>query len=264
MRSLRSRWRAGSIPQILITLPVAHRRDRACSHALPGGNGAVQRPAVCLPVDPVCGILRLTAPHIRRTVQRTARCRNPAGSHALDCQVAPGSACHLPCHRYCPPLYGVAIDLGTTTVVGCLARLDTGAILATASSLNRQITYGEELLTRIGYSGSPAGLATLQRAAVSSINDIIETLARTAGISRTDILDTCIAGNTVMNHLLCGINPRYLELADAPVSRSPIQKTARDLGLAVHPDAGGTAFPMSAGSWGGCDRGHDYGRDAYV
>ena len=68
--------------------------------------------------------------------------------------------------RYCAiapakgarPLYGVAIDLGTTTVVGCLARLDTGEILATGSALNRQITYGEELLTRIGYAGSPGGL----------------------------------------------------------------------------------------------------------
>ena len=142
-----------------------------------------------------------------------------------------------------PPLYGVALDLGTTTVVGCLARLDTGAILATASSLNRQITYGEELLTRIGYAGTPAGLATLQRAAVRSINDVIESLVRTAGISSTDVLDSCIAGNTVMIHLLCGINPRYLELAGAPVSRSPIQKTARDLGLAVHPDAGVYCLP---------------------
>jgi len=141
------------------------------------------------------------------------------------------------------PLYGVAIDLGTTTVVGCLARLDTGAILATGSALNRQITYGEELLTRIGYAGSPGGLATLQKAAVASANEVIDSLVRTAGISSTDIFDVCIAGNTVMNHLICGIDPRYLDLANAPVSRVPIQKTAQEIGLAVHPGAGVYCLP---------------------
>ncbi len=135
------------------------------------------------------------------------------------------------------PLYGVAVDLGTTTVVGCLARLDTGEILATASALNRQITYGEELLTRIGYASVPAGLKTLQKAAAGSINDVIGTLALNAGIQRAAIVDVCIAGNTVMNHLLCSLDPRYLELADATVSRAPIRKTSQETGLDVHPVA---------------------------
>ncbi len=141
------------------------------------------------------------------------------------------------------PMYGVAIDLGTTTVVGCLARLDTGEILATGSALNRQITYGEELLTRIGYSASPAGVATLQKAAATSINDVIGTLALNAGIERTAIIDLCLAGNTVMNHLLCGLDPRYLELADAPVSRAPLIRTAQEIGIAVHPAAGVYCLP---------------------
>ena len=140
-------------------------------------------------------------------------------------------------------MYGVAIDLGTTTVVGCLARLDTGEILATGSALNRQITYGEELLTRIGYSASPAGVATLQKAAATSINDVIGTLALNAGIERTAIIDLCLAGNTVMNHLLCGLDPRYLELADAPVSRAPLIRTAQEIGIAVHPAAGVYCLP---------------------
>jgi uncharacterized 2Fe-2S/4Fe-4S cluster protein (DUF4445 family) len=141
------------------------------------------------------------------------------------------------------PLYGVAIDLGTTTVVGCLVRLDTGEIVATGSTLNRQITYGEELLTRIGYASSPAGLSMLQKAATRSINDVIGTLSLASGVKNTDIFDICIAGNTVMNHLLCGLDPRYLELIDAPVSRVPIQKTAQEIGLMVHPDAGVYCLP---------------------
>ena len=135
------------------------------------------------------------------------------------------------------PLYGVALDLGTTTVVGCLARLDTGEILATASALNRQITYGEELLTRIGYAASPQGCAALQKAAVTSIGDVVSTLALNAGIGQAAIIDLCVAGNTVMNHLLCGMDVQYLELADAPVSRAPLVRKARDLGIAVHPAA---------------------------
>ena len=134
-------------------------------------------------------------------------------------------------------LYGVAIDLGTTTVVGCLVRLDTGEILATASTLNRQITYGEELLTRIGYAASPAGLATLQKAAAAAVNDVIGTLALQAGIGRTAIFALSLAGNTVMNHLLCGLDPHYLELTDAEVSRAPLLRTARELGLDIHPAA---------------------------
>ncbi len=229
-------------PQILITLPATpagiepavmrYRVETAPSHGLPFASRSIRfagysglRPRIS---DEQYNAL-LAAETPQEATISTAR------SPPAVLVISPADTA--------PPLYGVALDLGTTTVVGCLARLDTGAILATASSLNRQITYGEELLTRIGYASTPAGLATLQRAAVRSINDVIESLVRTAGISSTDVLDSCIAGNTVMNHLLCGINPRYLELADAPVSRSPIQKTARDLGLAVHPDAGVYCLP---------------------
>ena len=141
------------------------------------------------------------------------------------------------------PLYGIAVDLGTTTVVGCLARLDTGAIMATASALNRQITYGEELLTRIGFGSTAAGRSTLQKAAAGSINDVIRTLCRNAGIEPDDVLDVCVAGNTVMNHLLCGIDPRPLELSDAPVNRVPLRRTAREIGIAVHPGAGVYCLP---------------------
>jgi uncharacterized 2Fe-2S/4Fe-4S cluster protein (DUF4445 family) len=134
------------------------------------------------------------------------------------------------------PLYGVAADLGTTTVVGCLVNLATGEIEETASTLNRQITYGEELITRIGYSGMRDGLATLQRAAAGSVREIISQLTGRAGIRPTDIADITVAANTVMNHLLCGIEPDYLEMANAPVPRRPILKKAAEIGLEAGPD----------------------------
>lgn len=135
------------------------------------------------------------------------------------------------------PMYGVAIDLGTTTVVGCLVNLATGEIIETGATLNRQITYGEELITRIGYSDNPEGLETMHKAAIASVKTVIEQLTRISGIAMTDIWDICVAGNTVMNHLFCAIDPRYLEMANAPVSRVPIITKASDVGLHLHPSA---------------------------
>ena len=128
-------------------------------------------------------------------------------------------------------LYGVAIDLGTTTVAGCLANLETGEILATGSALNRQIPYGEELVTRIGYARSAEPRSILQRAAVGSINAVIQEMTSSAGISTSEIADVTVAGNTVMIHLLCNMDPRYLELADAAVSREPATGAVEEIGL---------------------------------
>jgi len=135
------------------------------------------------------------------------------------------------------PRYGIAFDLGTTTVVGCLVNLANGEILTTGSTLNRQITYGEEVLTRIGFAKNPEGLNTLSRAAADSINSIIATMLQETGIPQKDAVCITVGANTVMNHLLCGIDPAYLDMANADVVRSPVIRKASDLGLAVHPNA---------------------------
>jgi uncharacterized 2Fe-2S/4Fe-4S cluster protein (DUF4445 family) len=129
------------------------------------------------------------------------------------------------------PLYGVAIDLGTTTVAGCLTDLETGEILATGSALNRQIPYGEELVTRIGFARSPEQRNVLQRAAIGSINAVIRQMVSSACVASTDIADVTIAGNTVMIHLLCNMDPRYLELVDAAVPREPAIGQVTEIGL---------------------------------
>lgn len=129
------------------------------------------------------------------------------------------------------PLYGVAIDLGTTTVAGCLVILETGEILTTGSSLNRQIPYGEELVTRIGYARSHEQRNVLQRAAVGSINAVIREMTSASGVTSSDIADVTVAGNTVMIHLLCNRDPRYLEMTDAAVSREPLTGAVSEIGL---------------------------------
>jgi uncharacterized 2Fe-2S/4Fe-4S cluster protein (DUF4445 family) len=134
-------------------------------------------------------------------------------------------------------LYGVALDLGTTTVAGVLINLATGAVLAEASAMNRQIMYGEELLTRIAYAKTPAGLKHLQNAAVESINEVIGRLASMAQIPVSFVIDLCIAGNTVMSHLLLGLDTRKLEQPNPDISRSPVVTGARSLHIESHPNA---------------------------
>ena len=133
--------------------------------------------------------------------------------------------------------YGLAIDLGTTTVVGVLVDLNNGEILARDSTLNKQITYGEELLTRIAFASKHEGLEKLQRAAVESINEVIDRLTANAKVKYDDITDVCVGGNTVMNHMLVGKDPAYLEMADIEVSRKPFVIKAKKIGLKVNPEA---------------------------
>ncbi|MDD1655379.1 MAG: ASKHA domain-containing protein, partial [Methanomicrobiales archaeon] len=135
------------------------------------------------------------------------------------------------------PLLGLALDMGTTTVAGLLVDLATGRILARASGLNTQITHGEELITRIAFSQRDGGTAILQRAAVESANLVIGSLAAAAGLPAAGILDVAIGGNTVMSHLLAGIDPSGLEMVDAVVPREPIRARAAEIGLSVHPNA---------------------------
>ena len=132
------------------------------------------------------------------------------------------------------PLYGVAVDLGTTTVVGSLVDLQTGQIVDTRSTLNKQITYGEELITRIGYASTPEKLAEIHAAAVESVDAVVTALARFAGLQKTDIVDMCLAGNTVMHHLFLGMEPRYLEMVNANVPRAATVRRAAELGLGLH------------------------------
>jgi uncharacterized 2Fe-2S/4Fe-4S cluster protein (DUF4445 family) len=148
-------------------------------------------------------------------------------------------------------LYGVAIDLGTTTVAAVLVSLATGAVLAEASVLNRQITYGEELLTRITYARTAAGLQHLQSAAVESINEAIGRLAAQAQVPANSVIDLCIAGNTVMSYLLLGMDTRTLDQPNPDISRDPVIVKARALHLLAAPDANVFVLPAVSRFVGG-------------
>jgi uncharacterized 2Fe-2S/4Fe-4S cluster protein (DUF4445 family) len=149
-------------------------------------------------------------------------------------------------------LYGVAVDLGTTTIVVYLRNLITGEIMGTASNYNKQIGFGEDILSRVNYAKKPGGLERLQKMAVDGINEALTTVANSAGIDRDDIYEVVVAGNTVMTHLLLGIDPGYM-IAEpyVPVVRRALSTAAGRIGVAISSNAGVYTFPAVSNFIGG-------------
>ncbi|HHB75602.1 MAG TPA: DUF4445 domain-containing protein, partial [Desulfobulbus sp.] len=149
-------------------------------------------------------------------------------------------------------LYGLAVDIGTTTCSGVLVDLNTGKIIAEASGYNGQISYGEDVISRIIYAGRPGGLQALQEKVVATINTIIEDICRDMIISPADISYIMAAGNTVMSHLLLGLDPKYIrESPYVPsVSQFPLTKAA-GLGIHAHPSVRLFLYPCIASYVGG-------------
>ncbi|MEW6521562.1 MAG: ASKHA domain-containing protein [Thermodesulfobacteriota bacterium] len=149
-------------------------------------------------------------------------------------------------------LYGLAVDIGTTTVSGILIDLNNGKVLAEASAYNGQIRYGEDVISRIIYSQRPGGLRTLQERVVHTINEIIESVCRNVMISPSDISYIMAAGNTVMSHLLLGIDPKFVrETPYVPAcSQFPLTRAA-SLGVMAHPSVRLFLYPSVASYVGG-------------
>ncbi|MBI3763504.1 MAG: DUF4445 domain-containing protein, partial [Chloroflexi bacterium] len=153
---------------------------------------------------------------------------------------------------YAESAVGFACDVGTTTVAGHLCDLRTGAVLATEAMMNPQVTYGEDLMSRVSYAMMrDDGLDVMHRAIIDGLNALIEQAAQAVGLKPTDVVDLCLVGNTTMHHILLGINP--IELGGAPFAlaiHDPIDVKARDLGLRAHPGAYVHVLPCQAGHVG--------------
>jgi len=148
--------------------------------------------------------------------------------------------------------YGLAIDIGTTKVVCYLVDLRDGEIIDVESEYNRQLAYGEDLLSRINYVVSNKdGLIRLQRAVVETINDIVGKLTSNSSIRALDITDITISGNTVMTYLFTGTDPKPLIKKGTIISRIPIQQKAQTLGLDVNPNGYVYCFPSISPFFGG-------------
>lgn len=130
--------------------------------------------------------------------------------------------------------YAVAVDLGTTTVVAKLIDLNKKEALAELSDYNGQVSCGEDVISRIVFSRKEGGLKRLQELAVQTINKLIGELEGEVGIGAHDIDALYVAGNTIMLHLLLGLDPKYIrEEPYIPTASLFSWVRARDLGLEV-------------------------------
>lgn len=132
-------------------------------------------------------------------------------------------------------LYGIACDVGTSTVALHLVNLENGRIEATASSLNQQITCGEDIISRINYAGKPERLKQLHDLIISTINHLIEKVVQSAQVRPSDIYRATFSGNTTMIHLFLNLEPRYIrEEPYVPTFNQVPSLLSRDLGLEMH------------------------------
>lgn len=185
-------------------------------------------------------------PLLLRTLQKTLR----DGQWAVTVTVWQGQQVIRIEPGYAESLYGLAIDVGSTTVAAHLCDLRTGVVVATEATMNPQVRYGEDLLSRVSYAMTePQGVARLNRAVIRALNELAEKTAQSAGIAATDITDVVLVGNTVMHHLLLGIDPSELgQLPFALATYDPVDVKARELGIkAVHPGAMVHVLPCIAG-----------------
>ena len=148
-----------------------------------------------------------------------------------------------------PQAYGMAFDIGTTTVVGYLVDLTSGEMLATASSLNPQSAFGGDLMSRIAYAQeNPSHVRTLHARIIQLLNGQVEEVCARAGIRRDQIYKVVVVGNTAMHHLFLGIDPTHVGQAPyAPSVRRSLRFAAREVGLRVHSHAPIFLLPLVAG-----------------
>lgn len=136
--------------------------------------------------------------------------------------------------------FAIAIDIGTTTVYGQLMSLITGEVLAEHSDFNGQISYGEDIISRIIFAEKPGGLDKLHEVVMRTINDIISRLLKTSGVSRDQVSIITLAGNTTLTQILLKIDPRYIRRSPyVPASTlyPPIRAVNLGIDLAEHATA---------------------------
>ncbi len=150
------------------------------------------------------------------------------------------------------PVYGLAVDLGSTTIAGHLCDLSTGEVVASSGLMNPQIRFGEDLMSRVSYAMMNAGGDLEMTEAVrAGLNDLVEDIAKEAGAEKTQILDAVFVMNPVMHHLFLGIDP--FELGQAPfalATSDAMQLSATDLGLNIAPGTRAYILPCIAGHVG--------------
>jgi len=144
--------------------------------------------------------------------------------------------------------YGLAIDLGSTTIAAQLCNLDTGEVVATADTMNPQIRFGEDLMSRVSYvMMNEGGDVAMTQVVREAFNQLATRAAKSAGIQLDEILDITVVGNPIMHHLFLGIDPT--PLGTAPFTLTTDQTTvirAADIDLHMHAETRVCILPCIA------------------
>jgi uncharacterized 2Fe-2S/4Fe-4S cluster protein (DUF4445 family) len=133
--------------------------------------------------------------------------------------------------------YAIAMDIGTTTIYGEVIDLTTGNVLAEHGEFNGQISYGEDVISRIVFAGKPGGLEKLNEVVINTINKILEKIVKKSGVNPENISTITLAGNTTMTQLLVSVDPRYIRLSPyvpAATLYPPIKATDLGMDLVLH------------------------------
>jgi len=150
------------------------------------------------------------------------------------------------------PVYGLAVDLGSTTIAAHLCDLQTGEVTASSGIMNPQIRFGEDLMSRVSYGMmNEGGAQEMTRAVREGMNALFDQITTEAVIDKSHILDTVFVCNPVMHHLLLGIDP--YELGQAPfalATSDALRLKASDLGLNLHDETRTYILPCIAGHVG--------------
>jgi len=186
--------------------------------------------------------------HVIQTLQRTLT----DGGYRVTVAVHGGHDVIAIWPGYNDRAYGVAIDVGSTTIAGHLVDLSDGSVIASAGVMNPQIRFGEDLMSRVSYvMMHEGGDEELTAAVRKAIDGLLANLANKAFCKRVEILELTIVGNPIMHHLLLGIDPTPLGSAPfALATDAAVETTATELGIRANPGARIYLLPCIAGHVG--------------
>jgi len=159
--------------------------------------------------------------------------------HGIETKIEPGGTIYEELRKKtaAEKIYGLAVDIGTTTVVAKLINMADGRCPATVSSLNPQTQYGDDVISRIAYGSNNEKLGRLHKAIIDCINGLISRLCKKASIAPDDIYELCAVGNTTMNHIFLKLP--IIQLGQAPYkahSLDAFDLPAGQLGIKINPE----------------------------
>jgi len=160
-----------------------------------------------------------------------------------------GQVCALEQGDTTSSIYGYAVDIGTSKLVGVLVNLVTGDAVNTLFVENPQLVFGEDIMSRMSFAmKAHENSLKLKSSVLSAVNQLLERSCTMAHIAPSQVYEFVIVGNTAMHHFLLGIESRYLALSPyVPALKEAIDLHARDVGILAHPHANVHVLPLIAG-----------------